>query len=124
MVSMAMAQMRPTSFSFASSSSVVTIIVSSALSGRRFRAIRRAGQFFSDQRCYFRAVKLDAAHDLVVRHQANRHLQQEAVVTEHLVSRNNLFRHQFGVADEEVAGRPAGMVEMCAVRRPPAPLAA
>src|SRR3546814_6607731 len=105
MVSMAMAHMRPTFFSFCSSSSVVTIILPSAFSGRRFRAIRRAGQFFSDQRRDFRAVKLDATHDLLVRHRADRHLQQETVIAEHPVGRDDLFGQQFRVADEEIAGR-------------------
>ena len=78
----------------------------------------------ADQRRDFGSVKLDRPHDLGVRHHADRHLQQEAVVAEKRVLGDDLLGHRLGVADEKGAARRTGLVEMGAACRSPSPLAA
>src|SRR5262249_47182768 len=68
--------------------------------------------------------ELDRAHDFVVRHWADGHLREKAVVVKELVLVENLVDHLLRAAHDESAVRRAGGVELLAGRRRPTAFAA
>src|SRR4051794_1783714 len=70
------------------------------------------------------AEELDRPHHLVVRHRADRDLQQEPLMPEDLMLEEDLVDHVLRAADEVRAAARARRIEVLSRHRPPAAFAA